>query len=67
MLKIEQFEKSGHCDPQGKRMYTILRFRNPMTLGDCPGDDWDVQRARDTGDPIYEGSALHHAIFLSIR
>ena len=30
MLKMEQFVKNWHHDPQGKRVYTMLRLRIPI-------------------------------------
>ena len=33
MLNMEQFEKKWHCDPHGRRVYTMLRFRNPIMDG----------------------------------
>ena len=33
MLNMEQFEKNWHYDPQGRRVYTMRRLRNPFMDG----------------------------------
>ena len=33
MLKMEQFEKIWLYDPQGRRVYTMLRLRDPIMHG----------------------------------
>ena len=30
LLKMKQFEKTWHCDEQGRRLYTMLRLWNPI-------------------------------------